>query len=64
MKPRTNQKPDQRSENPVQQSAAKQIQERAYQLYVNCGQEPGHELDDWLQAEREIKGEQQERYAG
>ena len=31
------------------------IQERAYRLFeARCGQ-PGHELDDWLQAEREIK---------
>jgi hypothetical protein len=31
------------------------IQERAYQLYVKRGQEPGHELEDWLQAEREAR---------
>jgi hypothetical protein len=64
MKPRTNQKAQQRSANPVQQVSPEQIQERAYQFYVNRGQEPGHELEDWLQAEREVKGEQEQRYAG
>ncbi len=33
---------------------AKMIQERAYELFVKRGSEPGHELEDWLQAEREI----------
>jgi hypothetical protein len=31
------------------------IRERAYQLYEARGRQQGHELDDWLQAEREIK---------
>jgi hypothetical protein len=31
------------------------IRERAYQLFEARGGEPGLELDDWLQAEREIK---------
>lgn len=30
------------------------VQRRAYELYSERGQEPGHELDDWLQAEREV----------
>ena len=34
--------------------AEQSIQQRAYELYLNRGQEPGHELEDWLQAEREI----------
>lgn len=33
---------------------AKSIRERAYQLYEQRGHQPGHELDDWLQAEREM----------
>jgi Protein of unknown function (DUF2934) len=33
-----------------------EIRHRAYQLYLERGQEPGHELEDWLQAEREIDG--------
>lgn len=30
------------------------IRQRAYELYVARGQEDGHELEDWLQAEAEI----------
>jgi hypothetical protein len=32
------------------------IRERAYQLFLARGAEPGRELEDWLQAERELKG--------
>jgi hypothetical protein len=35
-----------------------QIQQRAYDLYEQRGRTDGHELDDWLQAECEIKGAQ------
>lgn len=31
------------------------ISRRAYQLFEMRGRQPGHELDDWLQAEREEK---------
>ena len=31
------------------------IRKRAYQLFEARGRRRGHELDDWLQAEREIK---------
>ena len=31
------------------------IRIRAYQLFEARGCQPGHELDDWLQAEREVK---------
>ena len=31
-----------------------QIRRRAYELYVQRGNESGSELDDWLQAEEEI----------
>jgi hypothetical protein len=31
------------------------IRERAYQLFEARGRQPGLEVDDWLQAEREIK---------
>ena len=33
-----------------------QIQQRAYELYEQSGRTEGHELDDWLQAEYEIRG--------
>jgi hypothetical protein len=35
-----------------------QIQQRAYELYEQRGRTEGHDLDDWLQAEYEIKGTQ------
>jgi len=31
------------------------IRRRAYELYEACGRVDGHELDDWLRAEEEIK---------
>lgn len=59
MKSRTNPKPSERNEN-----IAQKIQDRAYELYVSRGQEPGHELDDWLQAEREVNDRQELQKAG
>jgi len=35
-----------------------QIQQRAYERYEQRGRSDGHDLEDWLQAEREIKGTQ------
>jgi len=40
-----------------------QIQRRAYQLYEQRGREDGHHLDDWLQAEDEIRGKAQAKAA-
>ena len=31
------------------------IAHRAYELYKRRGCEPGHELDDWFQAEHEVQ---------
>ena len=33
-----------------------EIRERAYEIYLQRGAQPGHELEDWLQAERELSG--------
>ena len=30
------------------------IRLRAYELYIKRGKTPGHDLDDWLQAEAEL----------
>jgi hypothetical protein len=30
------------------------IRRRAYEIYLEHGEQPGRELDDWLQAEREL----------
>jgi hypothetical protein len=32
-----------------------EIRRRAYLIYLERGQQPGRELDDWLRAERELK---------
>jgi hypothetical protein len=34
----------------------KQIEQRAYELFVEHGSVPGNDLQDWLWAERELKG--------
>ena len=36
-------------------SLEERIQRRAYELYVLRGNQSGSELDDWLQAEEEIR---------
>jgi hypothetical protein len=45
-------------EPPVLIPIEQQIQQRAYELYERRGRTDGHDLDDWLQAERGIKGTQ------
>ena len=35
-------------------SFEERIRRRAYELYLQRGNEPGTELDDWLRAEKEI----------
>ena len=43
-------------ENPLESDTIERdrIAERAYELYVSRGREGGHELEDWLAAEREL----------
>jgi hypothetical protein len=31
-----------------------EIRNRAYQIYLQRGAQPGYEVEDWLQAEREL----------
>jgi hypothetical protein len=33
-----------------------EMRRREYEIYVERGEQPGRELDDWLQAERELEG--------
>jgi len=40
-----------------------QIRQRAYELYVEGGCQPGKELDHWLQAEAEFKQSQKDKLA-
>jgi len=39
------------------------IARRAYELYLQRGSVPGHELDDWLEAEAELSSEAATRQA-
>jgi hypothetical protein len=41
-------------------SLEEQIRQRAYELYVERGNESGSEFDDWLQAEEEIRSAQEQ----
>ncbi len=50
MKSRTTRDPSPSDPTAIQESIA----QRAYELYLRRGQEAGHELDDWLQAEQEV----------
>jgi len=34
-----------------------EVRSLAYRIYQARGAQPGHELEDWLQAERELRGE-------
>ena len=39
----------------VKQPAREEIERRAYELYLERGEVPGFDQDDWLQAERELE---------
>jgi Protein of unknown function (DUF2934) len=36
-------------------ASGEEIRLRAYEIYLERGEQPGLELDDWLQAERELQ---------
>jgi hypothetical protein len=40
---------------PVSTPVPEEIRERAHQIYLSRGRVNGRELEDWLQAERELK---------
>lgn len=37
-----------------QAASEQEIRLRAYEIYLRRGAQPGHELEDWLEAEREL----------
>jgi hypothetical protein len=41
-----------------------EIRIRAYELYIGRGGQPGHDVDDWLQAERELEPKARSAQAG
>ncbi len=42
-------------ESPRREVTDEEIRQRAYEIYLDRGAAPGFELDDWLQAERELR---------
>jgi hypothetical protein len=42
----------------TQAPTLEEIARRAYDLFIARGGQPGHELDDWLQAESELLNKQ------
>ena len=44
---------------PVNPITEEEIQLRAYALYLARGGEDGHDIEDWLEAERSLKTERQ-----
>ena len=38
----------------VDSAREQEIRRRAYEIYLERGEEPGRDLEDWLQAEREL----------
>jgi hypothetical protein len=38
----------------VNPAREEEIKRRAYEIYLERGEEPGRDLEDWLQAEREL----------
>jgi DUF2934 family protein len=40
----------------VQSTREQEIRKRAYEIYLERGAQPGYEVEDWLQAEREQMG--------
>ena len=44
------------TEAKTKESPATEIERRAYELYLERGGGDGHDVDDWVQAERELRG--------
>jgi hypothetical protein len=40
----------------IQDSLQEKIRARAYQLYCESGYQEGHEIEHWLEAERQVLG--------
>ena len=47
-----------KSSNPTmsKEDATKLVEKKAYELYEKRGRKPGHSMDDWLEAERIVRG--------
>jgi hypothetical protein len=47
--------PDKREASAGNAARDEDIRRRAYEIYLERGEQPGGELDDWLRAEREFE---------
>ena len=45
---------DEERERLLQSTRDQEIRNRAYEIYLQRGAQPGHEVEDWLQAEHEL----------
>ncbi|MDO8525944.1 MAG: DUF2934 domain-containing protein [Candidatus Omnitrophota bacterium] len=47
-----------RSSNPTmtKEDVSKLVEKKAYELFEKRGRKTGHSIDDWLEAERIVKG--------
>ena len=60
-KPATKRQGKPKESRPVRGPVAppeEEVRRRAYELYLERGEEPGHELEDWTRAERELRGDE------
>ena len=46
---------DKQRSNGTHNPDLKRIEHRAYEFYLDRGSNPGHDIDDWLRAEIELK---------
>ena len=46
---------------PASAPTTEEIAQRAYEIFLARGGEPGHDIDDWLQAESELLRERAAR---
>ena len=45
----------------VNPAREEEIKRRAYEIYLERGEEPGRDLEDWLHAERELDEQQRKK---
>ena len=50
---------DTQPETAVEEGDEQEIRIRAYEIYLQRGGQPGYELEDWLQAERELTSKEE-----
>jgi hypothetical protein len=60
MKKQKNKKPANTTNEPLAHDLQERIRQRAQEIHQARGATPGHDLENWLQAEREIKAAMRE----